>query len=82
MKFKIGDLVERIKLVPGVEEYPVGSLGVVKGVSLTYSGEAWSVDVLFNGSLTTWGCLPNTLRVIHDETEEISLSCANLAEVL
>lgn len=82
MKFKIGDLVERIKLLPGVEEYPVGSLGVVEDVSLTNRGEAWRVDVLFNGSLGTWGCRPDTLRVIPDETEEISLSCADLAEVL
>lgn len=82
MNFQVGDLVERIKPVIGVEEHPVGALGVVKGVSVTSSGEVWSVDVMFNGFLTTWGCFPDTLRVIPDETEETDPFCVDLTEIL
>lgn len=82
MKFKIGDRVERIKSVFGVDEHPVGSLGIVENVAVRKDGEAWSVDVLFDGFPIAWGCIPDTLRIVPDEVEKIDLVSVNLLEVL
>lgn len=82
MNFHVGDRVERIASIDGVPEHPVGAQGVVTSVDTDRHGVPWSVNVRFDGHINVWGCFPESLRVISSETEEPSLSCLDLTEIL